>query len=252
MRFFALLLLLGLSGLVAGDDTTAKIAELHQGVQEVYDVIVLPNGDVDYATLHQRKDLQEKLEAFRTFMAGFDPDTLTDTNLKIALLTNTYNVYTLIGVNRAWPVKSVRKIRAMFGFFTKKEWQLNGRKVSLNNIEGEWLRPLDPRIHFTVNCASASCPRLDQQVYTADNVQQLMEAATKRFLLNENKNRFDAERKEWHLSKIFEWYRKDWGKQADVEAFILKYLPEDKRFKPTRVFYLEYDWSLNGPTEPKG
>lgn len=249
MRLFALLAVLSFGSLVAADDPTAKIAQLHQGVQEVYDVVVMADGNVDYATLKQRTDLVEKLEAFQAFVSTFDPDTLADRNAKIALLTNTYNVYTLLGVNRAWPVKSVRKIRAMFGFFTKKEWVLAGRKVSLNNIEGEWLRPLDPRIHFTVNCASASCPRLDRRVFTADNVQEIMEEATKRFLLNESKNRFDADRKEWHLSKIFEWYRKDWGKKEDVEAFILKYLPKEKQFKPSRVFYLEYDWRLNGPTE---
>lgn len=249
MRYLVLLLFC-VGPLAAGDEVDQRINTLYQGVQDVYDVIVLEDGNVDYATLKKRPDLQDKLNQFVAFMAEFDPDTLTDRNAKLALLTNTYNVFTLVGVNEAWPVAGVRKIRALFGFFTRKDWRVAGRKMSLNGIEGDWLRPLDARIHFTINCASASCPRLDARVFTAENVESLMEEATRRFLLNESKNRFDAQRKEWHLSKIFEWYRKDWGKQEDVVAFIQKYLPEDRRFEPERVYYMEYDWRLNGPTEP--
>ncbi|CAM2068632.1 DUF547 domain-containing protein [Sulfidibacter corallicola] len=224
----------------------AQIETLNKGIQTVYDAIVAEDGSVDYAELHRRPELQAHLQAFIDFIRDFDPDTLSDTTEKIALLSNTYNVFTLAGVNRAWPVPSVRKIRPMFGFFTKKEWRVGGRKVSLNNVESDWLRPMDVRIHFIINCASVSCPRLDKRVLTAENVETVMEEATLRFLNNKDKNVFDETRREWHLSKIFDWYQKDWGKQPDVVAFVHKYRPDLKGWEPQRIRYLEYDWALNG------
>jgi hypothetical protein len=50
----------------------------------------------------------------------------------------------------------------------------------LNNIEHSILRKKfnEPRIHFAINCASYSCPRLSQEAYTATKLEaQLTTAA---------------------------------------------------------------------------
>ena len=225
----------------------SQLPELNAGLQQVYDAIVKPDGTVDYARLNRDKDLQKKLNRYVQFMADVDPTSIQDPKQKIALLANTYNVFTLTGVNKAWPVKSVRNIRVAFGFFTKKEWQLGGKKVSLNNIENKHLRKLDQRIHVLINCASGSCPVLLPDVYTAVNVEAQMEKAMNAFLRDEKRNRFDKKTKTWHLSSIFKWYAEDWGKEADVVAYIKTYR-KDLIWSPKKVTYLDYDWSLNGPT----
>jgi len=52
------------------------------------------------------------------------------------------------------------------------------------------------------------------------------------------------------VSKIFDWYRKDFG--GDLTGFFLKYAEGDlkKRLEANRsnikIKYLNYDWSLNG------
>ncbi|MDJ0839158.1 MAG: DUF547 domain-containing protein, partial [Acidobacteriota bacterium] len=142
---------------------------------------------------------------------------------------------------------SVRNIRVAFGFFTKKEWNLGGKKVSLNNIENDYLRALDVRIHFIINCASGSCPVLLPTVFTAENVEDQMEKSVHIFLNDEKRNRFDQKTGTWHLSKIFKWYGEDWGKEKDVVAYIQRYRKDLKK-APQKVKYLEYDWALNGPT----
>ena len=46
------------------------------------------------------------------------------------------------------------------------------QNYTLNAIEHQILRKMDePRIHFAINCASASCPKLAQKPYTAINLE---------------------------------------------------------------------------------
>lgn len=210
-------------------------------VQRVYDAVVQADGNVDYQQLKDNPDHIKALERYAAFMAGFSGEGV-DADTRIAYYANAYNVFTLLGVTRAWPVTSVRKIRPLFGFFTKDEWNVGGKVVSLNHLEKKLLRPLDPRIHFIINCASASCPVLDPKVFTPENVQSAMARLAEAFISDETKNRFESNGK-WHLSKIFEWYRDDWGKEKDVVAYIRKVRPDLRA--PKKIRYLEYDWALN-------
>ncbi len=238
--------LLLMVGFISLDKT--ELAVVNAGVQEVYDAVVAADGSVDYPKLHASAELVGKLEAYSAFMGSFDHESIKEPKQKIAILSNTYNVFTLIGVNRAWPVTSVRKIRMAFGFFTKSEWVLGGKKVSLNYIEKKQLRALDPRIHFLINCASGSCPVIQQTVFTADNVDDMMKKATVQFLQDDSKNHFDQKKGLWKLSKIFKWYQGDWGKESDVVSFIRANRP-DLKSNPKKIQYLEYDWALNGPVK---
>lgn len=240
---FTLVLSLGYAG------EPEAVANLYDALQPVYDQVVKADGTVDYAALKDSDTLQKPLRDFVTFMADFDPQSIEDKSAKIALLTNTYNVFTMVGVVDAWPVESVRKIHFAFGFFTKNLWRINGKKVSLNDIENKMLRPLDVRVHFTINCASTSCPPLLPQVFNAANVNEKMDQATVAFLKDETKNQFDREKDEWRLSKIFDWYKEDWQDEAGLVAFIHKYRPDLEGWQPDDIDHLDYDWSLNGPTK---
>ena len=221
-----------------------------QGVQDVYNVVILQDGNVDYATLAKRPDLMEKLNAFSEYFAKFDPQSLGEKPAVIAAYANAYNVFTILGVMQAWPVESVRKIHPLFGFFTKNKFKLAGKKVSLNDIEKGELQKLDARIHFIINCASFSCPVIQPQVLTADNVERLMNEAAVAFLKDTTKNQFDPSSGEWRLSKIFDWYAKDWGGEAGVIEFIRKSYPQGADWQPKKVVYQDYNWELNGPTTP--
>lgn len=217
---------------------------LFLGIQEVYDAVILEDGNVDYAKLNASPELQTKLEAYINYIAALDPESLSDDHTKLAVLANAYNVMVLMGVNRNWPVTSVRDIYIAYGFFTRDKWQLNGRKISLNDLEKKYIRPLDPRSHFIINCASASCPVLPKQVITPEFLDAQMDRAAATFLKDPEKNRFEGDT--WHLSKIFDWYKKDWGGEKEVIAYILSVRGDLE--EPEDIRYLDYDWSLNGPT----
>ena len=84
---------------------------------------------------------------------------------------NLYNAATLKIVVDRYPVKSIRDIKSDTGLFDVKgyigPWRtkvatVEGRQVSLDDIEHEIMRPTfkDPRVHYAVNCASIGCPNL--------------------------------------------------------------------------------------------
>lgn len=240
------LFLLMLMSLTSGE---LEASSQLNGLESVYSTVVSAEGRVDYGRLKNEPELMAALETYAAYLAEVDLDAITDKNSRIALLANAYNTFILIGVTRAWPVDSVRKIRPLFGFFKKTEWQLGRRKLTLDSLENELLRPLDNRIHFLINCASNSCPVLVPQVFTAENVTSLMDANLQRFLADPEKNRFNPETGHWQLSKIFDWFAADFGGKDGLVAFIQKVRPE--LAPPQKVDFLDYDWGLNGPTPAK-
>jgi hypothetical protein len=61
----------------------------------------------------------------------------------------------------------------------------------------------EPRIHFGMNCASISCPKLLNEAFTADKLDAQLNEVTKGFI-NSNKNTITHHYVE--LSSIFNWF----------------------------------------------
>jgi hypothetical protein len=100
----------------------------------------------------------------------------------------------------------------------------------------------EPRIHFAINCASESCPKLLNEAYTTENVMDLMEKATIEFINNPKKNLIKSNAIK--ISEIFKWYKNDFTENVTVIDYINKYSTV-KINSNTTVNYLNYDWSLN-------
>lgn len=161
-----------------------------------------------------------------------------------AFLINAYNALTVKLIVDNYPVKSIKKIG---GLFTKpwsvKFFRLFGGKIqSLDPIEHEWLRPKfkDYRIHAAVNCASESCPPLRRSAFTADQLDAQLDEQMKAWLSDPTRN--DLSGATLKLSKIFDWYKKDfeqWG--GGVLKVVSKYATiHGKDYK-----FLDYNWDLN-------
>jgi glutaredoxin len=115
------------------------------------------------------------------------------------------------------------------------------------------LKP-DARIHFALNCGAKSCPPI--RVFTADNLDEGLEAAAESFCSSEVK--VDKASKEVRVSKIFKWYAPDFGANTiERLRFIRRFLRGQARDdldallaeeggKGIKLGYLEYDWGLNG------
>ena len=103
--------------------------------------------------------------------------TITDYNKKeqLAYWINLYNSLTIKVVLEHYPVKSIKEIK-LSGIFKPGPWKkelviIEGKKLSLDNIEHDILRPIwkDNRVHYAVNCASIGCPNLQNSAFTAKN-----------------------------------------------------------------------------------
>jgi len=172
---------------------------------------------------------------------------------QFAFWVNVYNARILEGVIRRPGLRSVRdigkKLGVPTGAFFRQKFVAAGREVSFNDVEHEILRAKfhEPRVHFVLNCASASCPVLPEHPLTAIGLEAQLEHATTQFLTDRSRNRIDPAR-ELRLSSIFKWYAEDFNAAAgSAPKFVERHWPGPDRVAPgLPVTYLDYDWSLNG------
>ena len=130
-----------------------------------------------------------------------------------------------------------------------KEWdikfiEINGKKLDLNNIEHSILRKKfdEPRIHFAINCASFSCPKLRREAYEAHQLNAQLQEQAVDFINDPQRNIIKEDQVE--ISKIFSWFKGDFTKDGSLKDFLNQYakitIDED-----VKISHLTYDWSLN-------
>ncbi len=181
-----------------------------------------------------------------------------------AFLINAYNGFTVELILTKYPdLKSIRDL----GSFVSKPWskkffRLFGQESYLDFIEHEMLRKEgvydDPRVHVGVVCASIGCPMLRNEAFTPEKLDSQLDDAMKRFLSDRTRNRYDPQARKLEISKIFDWYGKDFEKGhkgfASVKGVMARYAdqladkPEDRalvKAEKADIAFLDYDWSLN-------
>ncbi len=259
--FFAILALCAALPAAAFDHTYAAWGAL-LGKHVHY----LPGGNasrVDYAAMaRERPALEAVLADFEKVpRAEFDAWTAPQQE---AFLINAYNAFTIEKILTRYPdIRSIRDFGTFFGnpwkdrFFT-----LFGEPMSLDGIEQGMLRKAgvydEPRVHVAVVCASIGCPMLRNEAFVADRLDAELEDAMRRFLSDRSRNCYDAAAGKLEVSKIFDWYGKDfehgWHGYTSVKATLARYAdlladrPEDRaaiRAQRVDVDFLDYDWSLN-------
>jgi len=194
---------------------------------------VSKDGNVNYNDW--KKEHNELKKYIKTLEENF-PKNSWNTNDKLAYWINTYNAITINLILDNFPIKSIKEIKNRWG---KKLYK---NKYSLGDIEHKILRKMnEPRIHFAINCASKSCPKLLNESYNGRKLEKQLVEVTKAFLCNPKKN--ILKNNQVYLSRIFLWFSKDFGTKKEKINFISKYSGIElinPKFK-----YLEYDWSLN-------
>ena len=195
------------------------------------------DGNVDYRSW---KKSQTDLDKYIQLLEKTPPANYWDKNDSLAYFINAYNAVTVKLILDNYPLKSIRDIKDPWD---SKSLNLPNNRLTLNDIEHKVLRKMDdPRIHFAINCASASCPQLSNEAFRASKVQKQLEEATALFINDTSKNQISE--KNIGLSKIFLWFSKDFGSKKERIAFIQKY--SQKPIKDNaKIKYQEYDWSLN-------
>ncbi len=184
---------------------------------------------------------REALDQYLLLLSSQKPADDWSVQELLAYYINTYNAYTVDLILDHYPLKSIKDIS---GAWTKGIVPIGGSKLSLGGIENGILRKMgEPRIHFAINCASFSCPKLFNEAFTAAKINEQLDAVTKEFI-NSDKN--DISAKNPKLSSIFNWYKKDY--LVDGEPNVIRYINQYSKMKiapDATLDYLEYDWNLN-------
>ncbi|MCF6765058.1 DUF547 domain-containing protein [Thiotrichales bacterium 19S3-7] len=173
-------------------------------------------------------------------------------NEQLAYWINLYNMETVYLILQHYPVKSIKDITD--GFFSFGPWDMqlltvDGKKLSLNNIEHGIIRAIwnDPRIHAAVNCASISCPNLQIQAYQGKLIDQQLNQSFSEFI-NSEKGVLIKNNK-LYLSEIFNWYGIDFGNsKKDILRFVIFYANSKlkNQLKQYNQFdFMPYNWNLN-------
>ena len=217
------------------------------------------DGLVDYKKLLG----DETLDKYVELLATFNPASLKTREEQLAFWLNAYNAFTLKVVKDNYPIECVSELHTggrIIGHILKTTvWDkeifvLNGKKISLNEIEHEIIRKefKEPRIHFALVCAAVSCPPMRNEAYKPDELNAQLDGQAKAFLRNYVRNYFDLNKREAYLSKIFDWYGEDFAEDEDsLLIYLSRYLPDKvssdikKNAGLWEIEYLPYDWKLN-------
>ena len=159
---------------------------------------------------------------------------------KLAYWINAYNAMTVDLIIKKYPIKSIRNI---FSPWKKRLWKLGKKWYNLNEIEHKILRKMnEPRIHFTIVCASYSCPKLSNKAYVAKDLELQLTKATKDFLSDPERNNLSENNIK--LSKIFKWFSNDFKNDGTLIDFLNKY-SDIKILNSAKKSFKKYNWDLN-------
>ncbi len=173
---------------------------------------------------------------------------------------NIYNACIQIKLNKD---KNAYRHRRLF--FKRKDSIIANIALSLNEIEHVILRKnksmltlgyfhktftkqalrrlevdtFDNRIHFALNCGATSCPPI--RFYTSTEIETQLDIASQNYLMQQTV--IDTARNKIKISKLFLWFKGDFGTKNEVLMLLKKYQIIAPTSAP-KIQYLPYNWRL--------
>lgn len=178
-------------------------------------------------------------ELARPWPAGMEPR-----QVKAALI-NAYNAFTVRWILDNYPVDNIWRTTDPF---QAARHRMDGKPVSLDDIE-ERLRGMnDPRIHAALVCAARSCPPLRREAYVAGQIDAQLDDNLRRWLADPRLNEFFPDRGAVRLSPIFQWYAHDFADQGGMR-YLAGFAPAEGKAilesANAMIDYQSYSWDLN-------
>jgi hypothetical protein len=228
-------------------------------------------GRVAYEEMKDTGIFKDYVNAAKA-LQGIDLRLLRTWSERMAFWINLFNALVIHGVINLGVRDSIKEVP---WFFRRVSYRIGGHEFSAEDIEHGILRcnsrpphnpfvrfaigdprnlftfkEMEPRIHFSLVCASMSCPPIE--VYTPENLDEELDISGRTFL-NAGGMMVDPNQGAVILSKTFKWYRRDFGRTpGDLIRFLAPYLynESDRDYllaeaDRLRIRYQEYDWRLN-------
>jgi len=234
------------------------------------------DAEGSYVNYH-RLSLTPEYRAYSDLVSSLDRYDFRNhstTNDQLAFWINLYNTLVIDAVIREEVKNSVTESRlGILSFFQRAAYRVGGQRFSLTDIEQGVIRgnrgfpyfpgphfssndpridavvqPVDPRIHFALNCASNSCPPIS--VYSGERLNSQLDLAANNFIQNDLL--IDKTSKMIKISQIFRWYQVDFGGKKGIINFLINYIngPDKKDWLANNLSSIQinhhlYDWNLN-------
>jgi len=201
----------------------------------------------------------DRVERATASLASMPEDTLaratSDDAARLALWVNIYNAAVL-----RQPGHDYGSWMQRVAFFRRAALTVAGQVVSFDDIEHGILRRsrlklglgfvtnptpsrferrhrvgrLDPRMHFALNCAAASCPPI--AAYSADRIDRQLDLATRSYLSATVEIRPDRVT----VPRIFLWFAGDFGGPRGIRRFLRHHGIEGAG---RQLRFGKYDWT---------
>ena len=107
------------------------------------------------------------------------------------------------------------------------------------------------------------CPALRDEAYRGARLDGQLDDATRRFLADRSRNRYNTHSRELEVSKLFDWYAADfsrgWRDYTSVGQFLADHAAALTDYRDgqrciaagqARIVFLDYDWTLNDALTP--
>ncbi|MEO5912034.1 MAG: DUF547 domain-containing protein [Pelobium sp.] len=205
-------------------------------------------GFVDYKGF---KNNETKLDAYLDLLSAHPPQNNWTDSQKISFWINAYNAFTVKLILKNYGVSSIKDIKTEEQLSPWKIpfFKIGAQDFTLDKIEHEILRKQfqEPRIHFSIVCASFSCPKFRNEAFTADKLEEQLEDQTSDFINDPDKNSLDQT--PIGVSSLFQWYWADFANQFHDVPSLINWM---NRYSKTtlnplsEIEYLPYNCALNG------
>jgi len=224
----------------------------HSAFDQLLKKYVDADGRVNYMAWHQTAADRDLLKTYLEHLSRANPDVQASREAQLAYWINAYNAVTIEGILRVYPTTSIRNHTAkLIGYNIWKNliFTAGDQRVSLEDIEHKILRKMnEPRIHFAIVCASIGCPRLLNEAYVADRLENQLAANSKDFFSRQQN--LHVEGKTLRLSQIINWFGSDFGstQQQQMQKLSPNFPPAAQKLVTSgkyKVKFLKYDWDLN-------
>ncbi len=204
-------------------------------------------GRVAYKTWVEKD--QPALRAYLDAVGAARPSTWPRDE-QIAFWINSYNA------GMVWAVMHGQSAETLIGrarLFKSWKFRAAGENRTPDSIEHTILRKQfqEARIHFALVCASAGCPPLRRNAYSADSLVLQLDDQARRFINDPTRNVIDADAKKLELSSIFDWFRTDFEHAAgSVPRFLARYVHDSAAHDwllagAIPLTFRDYNWALN-------
>jgi hypothetical protein len=236
MRKVILLLLLSATSILTkGADVKSFLTS-----SDVFFKKYVDNGSVRYVKI---KNSVSEIEALYQQVGEMKLDG-SDDNSKKAFFINAYNVVVIYWVVKHYPLKSPLDDS---GFFDKVKHKVAGEEMTLNSLEIKKLLTIykDARVHFALACAAKSCPPLASFAYMPATLDKQLTERASAALNNPGWIKVKTDQKKVELSKIFDWYKKDFTGEGKTEIEWINQYRAEKIPTNFSVGFYEYNWALN-------